>query len=351
MNPIPGRRPLRIDSLEDVLAVIPHILGYVPDDCLVVLGVDAASRLRLAFRFDLPSPSDPDSAAAIADHAIGMLTREHMGVAVVVGYGPGHLVTPLADAFQTTAAGAGMRLRDLVRVEYSRYWSYLCREPSCCPPEGTQFDPAAHSAAQALASPARPVLASRDALAATIAPLTGPQAKAMTEATLRAERAGLRLITTGGSAAVDRQGLTAVRSAIHVYRDGGTITPAIGHAWLALVLLRLRIRDDAWARMEPAYCHAHRRLWTDLVRRAQPGYIAAPACLLALTAWQGGDGALANLALDRALADTPGYRMAVLLRDALTAGVPPSVATPTMTPEEVAQSYADQDTRSASGDG
>ena len=27
---------------------------------------------------------------------------------------------------------------------------------------------------------------------------------------------------------------------------------------------------------------AHRRLWTDVVRRAQPGYVAAPASLLAL---------------------------------------------------------------------
>ena len=82
--------------------------------------------------------------------------------------------------------------------------------------------------------------------------------------------------------------------------------PAIGYAWLALVLTRLRIRDDAWARMDPEHREAHRRLWTDVVRRAQPGYVAAPASLLAFTAWQGGEGALANIALDRALADDPG---------------------------------------------
>ena len=40
---------------------------------------------------------------------------------------------------------------------------------------------------------------------------------------------------------------------------------------------------------------------------------------LAFTAWQAGDGALANVALDRALADTPGYTMALLLRDAIAA--------------------------------
>ena len=112
----------------------------------------------------------------------------------------------------------------------------------------------------------------------------------------------------------------AVRAAIGLYRDGGSIVPAIGYAWLALVLTRLRIRDDAWARMDPNHRDAHRRLWTDVVRRAQPGYVAAPACLLAFTAWQGGEGALANIALDRALADDPAYSMALLLRDILDAG-------------------------------
>ena len=93
--------------------------------------------------------------------------------------------------------------------------------------------------------------------------------------------------------------------------------------------------------MDPAHARAHQRLWTDLTRHAQPGYIAAPAALLAFTAWQNGNGALANLALDRALADTPGYSMALLLRDAIDAGAPPSVAVLPMTPEEVAASYSE----------
>jgi uncharacterized protein DUF4192 len=56
-------------------------------------------------------------------------------------------------------------------------------------------------------------------------------------------------------------------------------------------------------------------------------------------AWQAGDGALANVALDRALADEPGYSMALLLRQVITAGAPPSLARLPMTPEEVAASY------------
>jgi len=69
--------------------------------------------------------------------------------------------------------------------------------------------------------------------------------------------------------------------------------------------------------------------------------------LLAFTAWQSGEGALANIALDRALADIPGYSMALLLRDALAAGMPPSAARLPMTPEEVAASYTANDTSAA----
>jgi Domain of unknown function (DUF4192) len=58
-------------------------------------------------------------------------------------------------------------------------------------------------------------------------------------------------------------------------------------------------------------------------------------------AWQSGDGALANVALDRALDDAPGYSMALLLRQVIAAGVPPSLARLPMTPEEVAASYDD----------
>jgi hypothetical protein len=93
--------------------------------------------------------------------------------------------------------------------------------------------------------------------------------------------------------------------------------------------------------MDPENREAHQRMWTDLTRRAQPGYVAAPASLLAFVAWQGGNGALANVALDRALADDPGYSMARLLRQAIDAGAPPSLARLPMTPEEVAAAYDD----------
>jgi hypothetical protein len=106
-----------------------------------------------------------------------------------------------------------------------------------------------------------------------------------------------------------------------------------------VLLSDLRVRDDAWARMDPAHEGAHIRLWTDVVKGAPADYVPAPASLLAFTAWQSGNGALASVALDRALAAEPGYSMAMLLSEALEAALPPSAARLPMTPAEVAAAY------------
>lgn len=357
MSSRPDPEPLSVSSPAALLAAVPHLLGFVPTKSLVVVGsAPPRNRVRVVLRFDLPDPPDAEATAAIAEQAISFLIRQHLTAAIAVGYGPGPLVSPLADALREAAAAASLPLRDVLRVDQGRYWSYLCREPSCCPAEGVPFDAAAHPLGAALASASGGILASRTALAATIAPITGAAADAMKRETARAERIAARLAagstdaesTTSRHPVVSR-GLAAARAAITLYRDGGSIELATSFAWLTLVLTNLRVRDDAWARMEPEHQEAHLRLWTDLTRRAQSGYVGAPASLLAFVAWQGGNGALANVALDRALADDPNYSMGRLLRDAIDAGVPPSMARLPMTPEQVAASYDQEADHSPDG--
>ena len=342
MSTPPAGPAVRIGTPAAMLAVVPHLFGFTPDSSLVVISTDPQGRrITSSLRYDLPDPPDRGLSADIAGHALMVLTRGHAGTAVVIGYGPGALVTPVADAIREAAARAGLPLHDVLRAEDGRYWSYTCTNPSCCPPGGVPFDPATHPAGTAMAAATgQPVLAGRAALEAAVTPVTGAAAEAMSSATRRAEATAAALARRGGRRALDGCGLAAIQAAIVTYRDGGRVTGCDRHAWLTLVLASIRVRDDAWARMDPQHCHAHQRLWTDLTRRAQPGYAAAPASLLAFTAWQGGNGALANIALDHALADTPGYSLALLLRDVLTAGAPPSAAVVPMTPEQVADSYA-----------
>jgi hypothetical protein len=308
------------------------------------------SRIRVTLRYDLPDPPGLGAAADLAAHAAAVIGSQHLDAAVAVGYGPETLVTPVAEAMREAFAAAGIELQEFLRVQDLRYWSYTCRNEACCPAAGVPLDPDLHSAA-ALADFGLPVLADRTALAARVAPLGDIAAESMRQATRRAEQHVARLLAKVRKSArlgaarqmIATEGLAAVGAMITRYREGGRFTTDYEIARITVALRDLRVRDDAWARMDPSHAEAHQRLWTDVVRRAQPGYVAAPAALLAFVAWQSGDGALANVTLDRALADDPRYSMALLLRQVITAGAPPALARLPMTPEEVAASYDGQD--------
>jgi Domain of unknown function (DUF4192) len=326
---------------------VPHLLGFHPALSFVVIGAAGPrQRVRLGFRYDLPDPPDAAVAAGIADHAVEVLAGQRIATVIGIGYGPGRLVTPVADAFSAAVRRDGLHLRELLRVEAGRYWSYLCTRPDCCPAEGTAFDYRSQPAAAAMALAGLAVYPDREALARTLAPLTGEAAAAMEQAIDRAcvttraliDRAGRKQRGDPLRPVID-EGRRAVREAIAVYREGGRITDDDRFALLAVSLVNLPVRDDAWARMVPEHREAHLGLWSDIVRRAHGPWLPAPASLLAFTAWQSGDGTLANIALDRALAADPDYSMALLLRDILAAGVPPSQARLPMTPEEVEESY------------
>jgi hypothetical protein len=122
---------VRISSVAGFLAAIPHLLGYTPHASFVVVGATRADRVQAVFRYDLPDPPDTAAAADIAIHAVRVLARQQLPAAVAAGYGPGGLVTPITDALRTAAAGTGLCLRDVLRVD-GRYWSYICANPDCC---------------------------------------------------------------------------------------------------------------------------------------------------------------------------------------------------------------------------
>jgi hypothetical protein len=337
--------PVRVGSPAGVLAVVPHLLGFHPSRSLVVLGVTGPSdRVTMVFRYDLPDPPDTELAADIATHAREVLSRQEIPAAIVVGYGPAQLVAPVVDQMAGTLPHAGLVIREALRAEGGRYWFAFCSDPVCCPPEGRSYDPCSHPAAAVLNGAGLDAYPDRAALARTLEPPPGA-VRAIRQATTRAlrridgllaqaERDGRRPAT-----ALAEAGCGAVRQAIGRYRKGREITDRGRLAFLAVCLADLRVRDDAWARMDPEHRRRHLRLWTDVVTAAAPEFVPAPASLLAFTAWQCGEGALANVAIERALGADPAYSMALLLAQAIQTGLPPSSARLPMTPEEVALSY------------
>ncbi len=337
MGSDPGVPVVTVTGPAQVISLVPWLLGFQPGNAdLVVIGTaPPRGRVTLTWRWDLPGPA-AQVLAAQARRAVAALAVQGCTRVVAVGFGPGRLVAPAIALIRQAVTAAGLEIGDLLRAHGGRYWSYLCTSPKCCPPEGTPYDPdtsAVTAAYQAAGAP--PPQASRDAVAATIAPATGAEAasmcQAMERAALRARRLDQRAARHGRKA---RQpplvisGIRAVTAAVKAYRDGVVVTGYNQLAWLTATLGTPEVRDAAWLRMDPAHRAAHQRLWTTLTRLAPPGHVAAPAALLALTAWQDGNGALANLALDRALADNPADNAARVLRTALESGAPPSLADP-----------------------
>jgi Domain of unknown function (DUF4192) len=341
-----GRARLRAATPDAVLAVVPHMLGFYPSRSLVVLGLGEQHRVMVTFRYDLPEPDDHELAADIAQHAQYVLSRERISSALLIGYGPEQVVLPVLALAAAKLGSHGIDIQEALRAEGGRYWSLLCDDPSCCPPEGRSYDPGSHPAAAAMTQAGLGAHPDREALARTLQRPAGTS-DVIAHATRQAR---IRLIRISHEADADgardpvlratRIGRREVQRAIRLYRSGGTIRSIGQLAWLAVLLGDIRVRDDAWARMDPAHRDDHCRLWTDVVRGAATDCVPAPASLLAFTAWQAGNGALASVAVDRALAADPRYSMALLIGSATQAALPPAAARMPMTPAAVAASYA-----------
>jgi hypothetical protein len=345
-----GKVQLRAGTPDAVLAVVPHMLGFYPSRSLVVLGLGAQSRVMVTFRYDLPEPADAELAQDIAEHAAYVLGREHLAAVLLVGYGPDELVAPVVASTADRLAGSGVQMREVLRADGGRYWSMLCDDVGCCPPEGRSYDPGSHPAAAAMTEAGLAAHPDRDALARTIQRPAG-SADRISRATLRAQLRLSQLVDLGEAEGdrdpklrATRAGRSEIQRAIRLYQCGGSIDSIEHLAWLAVLLADLRVRDDAWARMHPPHRDDHCRLWTDVLRAAALDFVPAPASLLAFTAWQSGNGALAAMAVERAVTADPGYSMAQLVAGAVNAALPPSAARMPMTPAAVAASYAPRPT-------
>jgi hypothetical protein len=313
-------------SPADLIALTPYLLGFHPADSVVVVGL-RGRRVAFAARRDLPDPAGSGPPVPrLAPEIVGLVARQSVDAVALLGYGPAALADPMLRAVREAADRRGLPVVEALRVNDGRWWSYLCGDPRCCPPEGTPVDPATSQVPAWCTYAGLTAAGSREELARRIAPVGGPGRVAITEATDRAERAleeWLASLPEGGRAdAVLAAGTRAVEAAIARYAQGATLDDD-AVAGLGMLLVSIPVRDVAWRAITTE--EPHLRLWTDLTRRTDPARVPAPASLLAFTAWRSGDGALAGMALERALREDPSYSLANLLMDALQQGIPPSI--------------------------
>jgi hypothetical protein len=302
----------------DLLAAVPYLLGFHPTDSVVALAL-RGTRVIFQARADAPDPAEVDG---LADYLAQIIVRQEPTSAIVIGYGPEASTAGALAALRAALASVGVPVVDALRVHEGRYWSLSCPKEACCPVDGIPYDPAATALAASAAFGGLAPLPDRAALVGTLAPVPGP---GLEPETARAEERLAGFLRPGSARKRRTAARTAVREALERHAAGGRLDDD-EVAWLAVLVDDRRARDDAWQRMlAVAPRDEHTALWRDVVRRVPKRYVPAPATLLALVEWRAGNGPAAGMAVDRALDADPGYPLAGLVRQALTAAVPPDL--------------------------
>ena len=326
--PRPATRPVaRLSTPGEIAAVVPVLCGFVPHESLVVVSLRGPRRrLGLTMRFDL------DWLLADLEHGAAeiALRLEHDGAdrAVLVLHteapdDDGLAGAAVADAVQ---AACTVEVDEALLVRDGRWWSYVCADPRCCPPEGTPMAGAPSSAVRLVEAErvleGRAVLASREELVRSLA---APRGAVADEAERHAERAlddWLEHHHRDGALAVRAEGLALAARLV----DAGLCGTMVGGpdaARLAVALQDVLVRDEV-----ATWCldrgDALLGVLLQSARQLCPPEDAPVLVLVAWVAYARGDGGLANVALERCLASDPGCTLAHLLAEMLGRQVPPA---------------------------
>ncbi|NEK56898.1 DUF4192 domain-containing protein [Geodermatophilus sabuli] len=339
----PLRAEVRIADPGEVAAALPHLIGFHPHESLllVALGGPSGGRVGLPVRGDLPvraaapgvvealvrSVATDDPAAVV----VAVVSEAPDDCAPLPGQPPGEAVAGLPhravvhDAVVALAA-RDIPVRDALLVRRGRWWSYDCPHPCCAPDAGTPLPGGVTELAAASVAVGAVVERDRAALDRRIRRPDGAAMAAMEALVWRVGDRHARGALADPDAEAERSWATVRRVVARCRpgRAGVAPVPDRDVAGVLWALADVRVRDRALGLALGEDAAAAETLWTECTRRAPAPLDAAPATLLAVSAWLRGDGAMANVALERALDSRPTYTLAGLLAQGLATCLPPA---------------------------
>lgn len=304
---------VRLTSPGEIASAVPHLCGFVPSESLVAVSLRGErKRIGLTLRLDL-LPSDLD--AEISDSVAGRLAHDGASAAVLIIYTDRAGHRPYESLVRATIAALevrGINIMEALHVREDMWSSFTCDSERCCPAAGTPMPVAVPLLAAAAAFDGRAVLRDRSELVASLTPpaLT-------TELACQLDDAATDFLESR-----DQLGKGKTRiAAINAWRCA--LTEPHNAAALAVSLQDVLVRDEiaTWALDDTEVLLT---LLLSVASATPAPYDVSVCTLVALVAWVRGDGALANVALDRALTTDPDYSMAKLFRAGLDGQLPPS---------------------------
>lgn len=324
----------RISGPAELLQAVPYLLGFHPSRSLVLVGLHE-ERLVVTARLDLTH-----AVMGGVPHAVSAMMRGGSTSFVAIIYDDADEDVDFdepEDEFRPTLAkwdvvyGAlrvelrrlEAHLRDVLVVSDDRWWSLTCKDFDCCPTEGRPLPDAPSSFTTAATVEGVVALPSRTALEELLAPLPDAEREALDLPIAEAERNAVEQ-TIGGQAR--RWELSIKRALFRAARasdvPGWSAPPGQAVARFGAALAVTSVRDAAWLAVDNDRLDG-RPFWRDLGRRLPSPYDAAPLFLYGWASWRAGDGALAGIAAERAVASNPDYHAADLLLGAISSGTDP----------------------------
>ena len=306
-----------LTSPHDLLAAIPFLIGYHPENSLVLVALKDDA-VGMAMRVDMPTDIAPESYDLLAFHFV----REAAEAALLVAYVDAQ-TDPEPVLINTSAAllRAGISIKESLIVSDGRYRSMLCHDSECCPPLGSpipDIDSSRIAAEHVIAGHPMPY-ANVSGLVQSIAAL--PSAM---EESWQLEVQGFWVESDSENLLdLQRDGATALIDLSGEYTQGRGAEDRELAARVIGRLSDIQVRDFALGSHNDETADAYWQMWRDLLLIAPRGFVAPIASIFAALAYERGEGALAHKALDRALADDERYSLALLLRRVFTAGWPP----------------------------
>ena len=321
-RPRPSLPVTKLRSPSDVITMVPYLLGFEPAESLVLVALEGERRrFGPCARLDLVDDSDPagpaepsdppDYPAEYAEYVSTLVAHHAFDPVILVAFSTRKVFTDeVMAAVLDQLDDDGVEVVEAVRADGRRWWSYVCVDPVCCPPEGTAYDPGSSRVAAEAVVAGLSRAPNRDALRAQFEP--DPQSLAVMAGALRG-RDGDPALEPAAAAALVRR----------MVADPDEVT-AQDRAALVQAVQDIPARDAAWELMTREAAADHFMLWTDLMRAVPDPLMAPVGSLAAFAGWLMGRGVLASHAAERVLAVHPGYSMARLMLDLCAASVPPT---------------------------
>ena len=307
----------------DALDAIPWMLGFVPTESLVMLGL-CGPRLQFGpvLRLDLHDPEiDEVIIAELLEIIVGRNVCDQVILVVYTDRGSSDPLAllprqALLQAASTRFEAVGIGVRDAVVARHGRWWSLLCDDPLCCAPEGTAI---AHEIPSAIE------LAYRSA--GVIPPM--PSREALVDS-LRLRPAAAVEVELGRLAALGpgfQSGSLETQLRDIVGRDLGRrgaqpLEPAV-IALLIFLVQHVAVRDAATELPYAGELAAAVALWREVYVATPEHYRPQVGAVLAVLAWEAGASALAACACESVLALDPGHKLSRLTLSLVGSGIRP----------------------------